>query len=175
MTIKPKKVKTKKVIGLNILTEKEPEPLYQMTQPQNTREYKKMTCTVDSGAGESVTNEEDCAGVETVPSEQSQRGVVYEVANKQTIPNEGEKRCEVTTPHMWWPKQLVFQVCKVHKPLLSVGKLKRAGNTVVFSKRHGNYIENDWTGEKIMMREVGNLFEVDLWVRVSSGFTGQGK
>ena len=38
------------------------------------------------------------------------------------------------------PKTLDIQVANVHKTLLSVGKLARAGNSVMFSEVFGNYI-----------------------------------
>ena len=36
------------------------------------------------------------------------------------------------------------------------------GNTVVFSRKWGSYIENDNTGEKIPMERVGETFEMVL-------------
>ena len=166
--------RAEKLSFIDLLSEKKQEPLMQFSKPLDEAGWKKMTATVDSRPSDAVANEDTVSHVETVPSEQSKRGVEYEVANKQTIRNEGEKRCEVIAPGLRGPKQLSFQVCDVRKTLLSVSKLNQAGNTVVFSKWRGNYIENDYTPERIMMRTAGNLFEIDLWVRVL-GFTRQGK
>ena len=121
--------------------------------------------TVDSGSTECVTNEEEAGGIPTEPSPQSEAGIVYEVANSATVPNEGQKKCEVLARGMHWPKKMNLAVAKVHKTLLSVGRMTRAGHTIVFSDVHGNYIENNFTGERTPMRKVGHLYEVDLWIR----------
>lgn len=141
--------------------------IFEFSRPQEEG-WKKITATVDSGSTETVTSEEACPGVKTVPSPQSKSGVVYEVANSDIVPNEGQKICDVAAEGMMAPKKMVIQVARVHKTLLSVGRLTRAGNTVVFSEVHGDYIENNFTGERIYMKRTGNLYEVDLWVRTAS-------
>jgi len=50
----------------------------------------------------------------------------------------------------------------VKKPLAAVSAINDEGNTVVFSKKWGNYIENDVTGERIMIERVGDTFELHL-------------
>ena len=62
-------------------------------------------------------------------------------------------------------KGIVFQVAEVHKTLLSVSKMARAGHTTVFSEVEGNYIPNDYTGERVWMKKRDGLYLVDLWVR----------
>ena len=150
------------------------EKIMQFSTPECKKGWKKMTATVDSGCTESVTNEEECSNVETVPSPQSRSGVVYEVANAETVENEGQKCCEISAQGLQGTKALTLQVAKVHKTLLSVAKLAKAGNTVVFSDVYGNYVENNFTGERIHMRKRGNLYEIDLWVRAAA-FPRQGK
>ena len=48
----------------------------------------------------------------------------------------------------------------VRKPLAAVSAMNDEGNTVVFSRKWGNYIENDRTGGKIQMDRVGETFEM---------------
>ena len=50
----------------------------------------------------------------------------------------------------------------VKKPLATVSAMNDEGNTIVFSKKWGNYVENDLTGEKIRMERVGDTFEMIL-------------
>ena len=50
----------------------------------------------------------------------------------------------------------------VKKPLAAVSAMTDEGKTVVFSRKWGNYIENDSTGKKIMMERVGETFEMVL-------------
>ena len=104
-------------------------------------------------------------------------GVVYEVANSETIENRGPTECEVWAAGMSGTKGMTIQIAPVHKTLLAVSKLTKTGHTVVFSDIYGNFIENNYTRERIYMRKTGtsatgNLYEVDLWVRCP--FTRQG-
>ena len=50
----------------------------------------------------------------------------------------------------------------VKKPLAAVSAMNDEGNTVVFSKKWGCYVENDKTGEKIAIERVGDTFEMSL-------------
>ncbi len=52
--------------------------------------------------------------------------------------------------------QMTFQVSGVQKPLASVKRIVEQGNIVCFGNGEGkNYIQNERTGEKIMMRPNG--------------------
>jgi len=53
----------------------------------------------------------------------------------------------------------------VKKPLVAVSAMGDEGNTVMFSKKWGSYIENDVTGERIRMERVGDTFEIVLKAR----------
>ena len=48
----------------------------------------------------------------------------------------------------------------VKKPLAAVSAMNDEGSTVVFSKKWRSYIENDTTGEKIMIEHVADTFEM---------------
>ena len=50
----------------------------------------------------------------------SREGAEYEIANGQSIPNLGERRCEFMTVGSATAKRITFQVADVHKPLLSI-------------------------------------------------------
>jgi hypothetical protein len=50
----------------------------------------------------------------------------------------------------------------VRKPLAAVSAMNDEGNTVVFSRKWGNYVENDETKERIKMERVGDTFEMVL-------------
>ena len=50
----------------------------------------------------------------------------------------------------------------VKKHLASVSAMNDEGNTDVFSRKWGSYVENDSTGEKISMERVGETFEMVL-------------
>ena len=67
---------------------------------------------------------------------------------------------------------ITAQVCDVNKALLSVYKVKKAGNKVVFEDdEQGNdasYIEDKRTVEKMWMPEKKSMFMLRLWVRRTS-------
>ena len=79
-----------------------------------------LEVTVDSGACISVMPIGSCEGIDIIENELSRNGAEYEVANGATIPNLGERRCEVMTVGSLQPKRITFQVADVHKPLLSI-------------------------------------------------------
>ena len=56
-------------------------------------EWTKIEVCVDSGACESVMPADMSNHIPIMPSEQSIGGVEYEVANGESVPNLGERRC----------------------------------------------------------------------------------
>ena len=48
----------------------------------------------------------------------------------------------------------------VKKPLAAVSAMNDEGNTVVFSKKYGNYIENDVSGQRMSMEMKKGVFVV---------------
>ena len=57
-----------------------------------TSEWEEIDMAIDSGATETVVEENMLTSIDTVEGEASRRGVQYEVANGTRIPNLGEKR-----------------------------------------------------------------------------------
>ena len=58
---------------------------------------------------------------------------------------------------------MVAAVTDVDDALLSVSKVVRAGNRVVFDEE-GSYIEHKQTGEVTPLSEVGGLYKLKMWV-----------
>jgi hypothetical protein len=83
-------------------------------------EWTQIDVTVDSGACVSVMPVGICEGIDAMENELFRNGAEYEVANGATIPNLGERRCEVMTVGSLQAKRITFQVADVHKPLLSI-------------------------------------------------------
>ncbi len=136
-------------------------------------EWVEITVTVDSGASETVAPLDMATHIPIDSSEASLRGVAYEVANGQIIANKGEKNCIVQVAG-GSAKLLSFQVCDVHKPLLSVSRLCEAGNAVVFHPVW-SYIENLKTGERTTIEKKDGLYELKAWIRAAKGFGRQGQ
>ena len=119
---------------------------------------------VDSGATETVIAQQMLSMMEIKDSPQSRRGVDYEVANGIKIPNLGQKQF-TGYDEAGVEREVTAQVCDVNKALLSVSKMCRAGNKVVFGAPEGNYIEDLTTGERIWMIEEGGMYALKMWVR----------
>ena len=94
---------------------------------------------VDSGATEIVLTQNILSMLNLRESLLSKRGVEYEVARGIKTPNMGEKNFIGHTGE-GHAKKLTAQVCEVNKALLSVSKLVRAGNKVVFGDTDGGFM-----------------------------------
>ena len=129
----------------------------------STPDWEEVDFTVDSGASETVISEGMVTSVETKPSAASLRGVSYEVANGETIPNLGEKEIKCLTDGDGVKKVICAQVCDVSKPLLSVHRLVQAGHSVTFSPS-GSYIQDGKTGQLMWLREHAGMYHLKLWV-----------
>ena len=127
-------------------------------------EWENVEFTADSGAAESVVPSTALRSVKTEQGEKSKRGVEYESACGTTLPNEGEKRCMISTGDSPIEKLAVLQVANIGKSLLSVSKMVDKGNSVVFAPS-GAYIYNEMTGESTLLKRKGNLYVLDAWVR----------
>ena len=64
-----------------------------MTAPED--EWYEVELTADTGACDTVIQKLMCPGIPITSSVQSLRGMEYEVATGESIPNLGEKRCEM--------------------------------------------------------------------------------
>ena len=69
-------------------------------------------------------------------------------------------------------RSITAQVFAVNKALMSVKKVMRAGNRVVFDEE-GTYIEDKVTAEKIWATDDGGMFMVKMWVDRKAGFQRQ--
>ena len=161
----PGVTKWKKAEGIKIEKVKpivtiEPESLNAIS---DDGEWEEIEMAVDSGATETVGNEEMLGSIPTEPGPASKRGVEYEIADGTRIPNEGEKKFEAVTGE-GQHKKLVIQVCGVNQGLLSVSKATAAHNRVVFDEE-GSYILNKENGEVTWLTEKKGMYMLKLWVR----------
>ena len=137
---------------------------------KDTPEWEEIEMAVDSGASESVVNEEQLNGIETLEGEAKKRGIQYEVADGTLIPNLGEKKY-MAVSDTGVCRHMRSQVCDVNRALLSAHRCVQAGNKVVFAAS-GSYIEDEATGEVMLLKEQGGMYMLKLWVK-AQGFGGQ--
>ena len=126
-------------------------------------DWEEIEMAVDSGATETVVGEDVLTSVQTTQGEAAKRGVQYEVASGERLPNLGEKRFVAYGEH-GQQRMMKAQVCDVNKPLLSVHKMVSAGNRVVFAKG-GSYVEDEDTKERMYLQEHGGMYMLKLWVQ----------
>ena len=127
-------------------------------------EWIELEVTVDSGACVSVMPENLCEGISIFENELVRAGAEYEVANGASIPNLGERRCEVMTVGSLAPKRIVFQVAVVHKPLLSISGCADMGYDCFLGKEGGS-LKDRYTGGAIPLIRQGSLYTFRAWVR----------
>ena len=109
-------------------------------------EWMEIEITVDSGACETVMPMNVCHSISVLASRQYIEGVEYEVANGETIPNLGERRCLMMTSGSRICKKISFQIANVHKALLSISRIADQGFDCVLGKE-GGYLADRESGE----------------------------
>ena len=123
-------------------------------------EWENIVFGVDSGATETVIQQETLAWMQIKEGEAFKRGVKYGMANGVTIDNEGEKDFHGVTEEGIL-KAIKAQVCDVSQPLLSVKKVVAAGNKVVFDI-DGSYIESKKDGRKMWLEETQGMYTLTM-------------
>ena len=100
-------------------------------------------------------------------------GIEYEIANGASLENLGERQCVLKTS-MDQPDSaammMSFQVVDVSKALLSVAKVCEQGHSVLFEKSRGAIFVAGDPKKRIEFRKVGNMYELDVWVKPGEGF-----
>ena len=127
-------------------------------------ECTEIEVTVDSGARVSVMPVGICEGIDIVENELSRNGAEYKVANGATIPNLGERKCDVVTVGSLQAQRITFQFADVHKPLLSISGCADMGFDC-FLGQHRGKLRDRVIGELIPLERHGSLFTVRMRVQ----------
>ena len=137
--------------------------------------WERLTLTVDSGASDTVVPRTVCSLAPLVKG--PRYGIEYEIANGETIDNEGERDCLMRVGEADASEdnsmQVTFQVVDVTKALLSVHRVCEQGHDVMFSKKDGGsaILVNGDPNNRIPLRNCGGTYELDVWVRPNPGFS----
>ena len=130
--------------------------------------WEKLTPTVDSGASDTVVPPKFCSWSTIFHTDRV--GTEYEVANGQVVHNLGERRCIMKVSEKVAELNIAFQVVGVHKPLLAVSSITAQGHQVVFADGGDHIAVNN--GEKLPLRNVNGVFELDVWIKRGPGAPG---
>ena len=159
----PRSVPKSATSGISILTRRGPA-----TAPLSTFDkdigWTEIEITIDSGACDTVLPSRMLQHIDIVPSEDSVKGLEYEVANGETLPNVGEKHCVMMTEDSLNAKLITFQCADIHKPLLSVSRCADLGYDCILGKTGGHLLDTE-TKEMIPLHRRGNLYVMRAWVR----------
>ena len=107
-----------------------------------------------------------CDQIPLQPSLQSMRGMEYEVANGNKIPNLGEKRCVMWTENASAPRQINMRLAGVHKGLPSISRCSDMGFESKFGRVAGALIDEQ-SGEVIPLQRRGNLYILKCWIKAA--------
>jgi hypothetical protein len=129
-------------------------------------EWIEVELTADSGACDTVIPRKTAESIPILPSLASLRGMEYEVANGQSIPNLGERRCLVWTENATDVKKMTMQVADVHKGLLSLSRCADMGFEGRFGRIAGALV-CERTGEVIPLTRKGNLYVLRVWIKAA--------
>ena len=135
--------------------------------------YRLVEAVLDSGAEESVAPPRFFPGP-IAPSQMSQAGGSYRVANGQRVPNVGQQKVQFTLDD-GQPANILFQIAEIERPLISASALAANGNSVVFNHKGGAII-HDKTGRRTELHKRGGIYVLHMWVREDpeQGFARQG-
>ena len=125
-------------------------------------DYSVIEFAVDSGASETVLSSKMLKTIPVTTGVAKNRGVTYETANGDVLPNEGENKFRIISER-GSVKKVTAQVTEVKRPLLSVSKCVKAGHTFVF-KKEGSYMEDGATKEKPWLVEKKWTYRLQMWV-----------
>ena len=128
--------------------------------------FEVLSCIVDSGATVPVMHPTTGECYQLEESEASKEGVLYELANSDTLPNLGEKRMAVLTAEGTL-RGYGSQCADVSKPLQAVRSLVRSKHAVCFGLGDNDdehLIINKVTGEINRMRDDGINYLQDLLI-----------
>ena len=124
---KPPSSKGKAVVSLSELDYTAESKAMLCSAGPAEQEWYEVELTADTGACDTVIPIKMCQEIPVQPSLQSQRGMEYEVANGEKIPNLGERRCIMWTDNAPAPRHISMQVADVHKGLLSISRCSDMG------------------------------------------------
>ena len=129
-------------------------------------EWIEVELCADTGACDTVMPRSWCSRIPIRPSLQSINMMEYEIADGNTIPNLGERRCMMWTEGAGDARPINLQVADVHKALLSLSRCADMGFESRFGRLAGALIDEE-SGEVIPLQRKGNLYVLKCWLKAA--------
>ena len=124
----------------------------------------KISAVVDSGAEANALPENMMQSIPLKPSSASKSGKIFRNAGGDPIPARRERSVTGRTEE----DRIVWEVCPVKRPLLSVAKITKAGNQVYLGEDEA-FVKNNKTGQITNLHRERNVWMLDLWVKRPAG------
>ena len=131
--------------------------------------WKKVTVVVDSGAAENVMPRSMFPEIPNEETERSKSGKGFNGPGREHMHNYGQQVMSVRTPEGFVWKS-TWQVAELRRPLASASHIIQDGSGLFIEKDEA-YIMNRKKKEKSMLRKEGNVYVLDLFVRVPPNVT----
>ena len=142
--------------AVNLLIQETEESVNAM---QEADEWEEVEMIVDSGASGTVVGTNMVRAVE---ASNVKENVTFKLADGSRTPHMGEKAFKAYTDQ-GYIRNMIAAVTDVDDALLSVSKVVKAGNRVVFDEGE-SYIEHKQTGEVTPLLEKAGLYKLKMWV-----------
>ena len=137
--------------------------LGQVADDRTKKGMVKISAVVDSGAEANAFPENMVQWIPLKPSSASKSGKIFRGAGRDPIPARGERLVTGRTDQ-GQSRRIVWEVCPVKRPLLSVAKITKAGNQVYLGEDKA-FVKNNKTGQITNLRRERNVWMLDLWVK----------
>ncbi len=168
--------------ALRILTEKDLKEWKQRNEENMRGKWEVIEGVVDSGAVDTVTNKDTVKFIPINETKRSKREAFWTTADGNHVYNEGENFIEGCTGQ-GTPTGMPMQVGDVSTTLFSIGRMKEAGNLVVFGlkeelavvnwktgktlcKGGDNVIVDENTGITTSIDDNGKEYTKKIWVKI---------
>lgn len=123
----------------------------------------RISSVMDSGACAPVAPLGMLPGYPVLENEASRAGKTFNAASGHAIKRHGEQRLQAVTDN-GLPTEVLFQLCDVSCPLMSISAVCDKGNRVIFGVS-GGVIQNLAMGAEVPFRRRGGVYALGLWVK----------
>ena len=135
--------------------------LGQVADDRNRKGMVKISAVVDSGAEANALPENM---MQWIPLEPSSAFKVREDLPRRWRRSHPCSRREAGRTEEGQSRRIVWEVCPVKRPLLSVAEVTKAGNQVYLGEDKA-FVKNNKTGQITNLRRERNVWMLDLWVK----------
>ena len=137
--------------------------LEQVADDRTRKGIVKISAVVDSGEEANAHPENMMQWMPLQPSSAWKSGKIFRGAGRDPIPARGERSVTGRTDQ-GQSRRIVWEVCPVKRPLLSVATITKARNQVYLGEDKA-FVKNNKTEQITNLHRERNVWMLDLWVK----------